>query len=383
VVEGRKKDKVHTGTNAEKINIMSVSKAAILEALRNVQEPDLKKDIVSLNMVKIIRAEGNEIELEVKVSNPAMHAKQRMREACVFAIQRVLGNEFEVKVHVEAISGEERSGELRRILPGVKHIIAVASGKGGVGKSTVSSNLAAGLAALGHKVGLLDADIYGPSVPTMFDVVLEKPRLIEVDGKKVMAPVEAHGVKVLSIGFFTEGDQAVVWRGPMATKALNQMITDVEWGELDYMVVDLPPGTGDVHLSIVQTLPISAVVVVSTPQEVALVDARKGIAMFQLPAVNIPVLGLVENMSWFTPAELPENKYFIFGEGGTKRLAESLSLPVLGEIPLIQSIREAGDVGRPSVLQDNTTAARYWQSFLINFEKELRLLPFRKPATQE
>ena len=383
MVEGRKKDKVHTGTNAEKINIMSVSKAAILEALRNVQEPDLKKDIVSLNMVKIIRAEGNEIELEVKVSNPAMHAKQRMREACVFAIQRVLGNEFEVKVHVEAISGEERSGELRRILPGVKHIIAVASGKGGVGKSTVSSNLAAGLAALGHKVGLLDADIYGPSVPTMFDVVLEKPRLIEVDGKKVMAPVEAHGVKVLSIGFFTEGDQAVVWRGPMATKALNQMITDVEWGELDYMIVDLPPGTGDVHLSIVQTLPISAVVVVSTPQEVALVDARKGIAMFQLPAVNIPVLGLVENMSWFTPAELPENKYFIFGEGGTKRLAESLNLPVLGEIPLIQSIREAGDVGRPSVLQDNTTAARYWQAFLINFEKELRLLPFRIPATQK
>jgi ATP-binding protein involved in chromosome partitioning len=362
---------------------MSVSKTAILEALANVQEPDLKKDIVTLNLVKIIRAEGNEIELEVKVSNPAMHAKQRMREACVFAIQRVLGNEFEVKVHVEAISGEERSGELRRILPGVKHIIAVASGKGGVGKSTVSSNLAAGLAALGHKVGLLDADIYGPSVPTMFDVVLEKPRLIEVEGKKVMTPVEAHGVKVLSIGFFTEGDQAVVWRGPMATKALNQMITDVEWGELDYMIVDLPPGTGDVHLSIVQTLPISAVVVVSTPQEVALVDARKGIAMFQLPAVNIPVLGLVENMSWFTPAELPENKYFIFGEGGTKRLAESLNLPVLGEIPLIQSIREAGDVGRPSVLQDNTTAARYWQAFLINFEKELRLLPFRKSATQE
>jgi len=362
---------------------MSVSKAAILEALANVQEPDLKKDIVTLNLVKIIRAEGNEIELEVKVSNPAMHAKQRMREACVFAIQRVLGNEFEVKVHVEAIAGDERSGELRRILPGVKHIIAVASGKGGVGKSTVSSNLAAGLAALGHKVGLLDADIYGPSAPTMFDVVLEKPRLIEVGGKKVMAPVDAHGVKVLSIGFFTEGDQAVVWRGPMATKALNQMITDVEWGELDYMIVDLPPGTGDVHLSIVQTLPISAVVVVSTPQEVALVDARKGIAMFQLPAVNIPVLGLVENMSWFTPAELPENKYFIFGEGGTKRLAESLNLPVIGEIPLIQSIREAGDVGRPSVLQDNTTAARYWQAFLINFEKELRLLPFRKPATQE
>lgn len=357
---------------------MSISRAAIIEALKNVQEPDLKKDIVTLNLVKIIDVVDTKIIIEVKISNPALHAKQRMREACVFAIERSLGKEFQVEVDIYTISGDERNGELRRVLPLVKNIIAVSSGKGGVGKSTIASNLAAGLASLGHKVGLLDADIYGPSAPTMFDVVLEKPRLVEKDGKQVMVPVEAHGVKILSIGFFTDNDQAVVWRGPMATKALNQMINDVDWGELDYMVVDLPPGTGDVHLSIVQTLPITASVVVSTPQEVALIDARKGIAMFQLPAVNIPVLGLVENMSWFTPEELPENKYYIFGNGGTRRLAEDLNLPLLGEMPIIQSIREAGDVGRPSVLQDNTLTSRYWRAFLANFEKELRLLPFRK-----
>lgn len=357
---------------------MSVSRTAIIEALKNVQEPDLKKDIVTLNLVKIIDVVGQKIILEVKISNPALHAKQRMREACIFAIERTLGKEFTVEVDILTISGDERSGELRRVLPLVKNIIAVSSGKGGVGKSTIAANLAAGLANLGHKVGLLDADIYGPSAPTMFDVVLEKPRLVEKDGKQVMVPVEAHGVKILSIGFFTDNNQAVVWRGPMATKALNQMINDVDWGELDYMVVDLPPGTGDVHLSIVQTLPITASVVVSTPQEVALIDARKGIAMFQLPAVNIPVLGLVENMSWFTPEELPNNKYFLFGNGGTRMLAEDLQLPLLAEMPIIQSIREAGDVGRPSVLQDNTLTSRYWQAFLANFEKELRLLPFRK-----
>jgi len=357
---------------------MTISRAAIIEALKNVQEPDLKKDIVTLNLVKILDVVDNKITIEVKISNPALHAKQRMREACVFAIERSLGKDFQVEVEIYTISGDERNGELRRVLPLVKNIIAVSSGKGGVGKSTIASNLAAGLASFGHKVGLLDADIYGPSAPTMFDVVLEKPRLVEKDGKQVMVPVEAHGVKILSIGFFTDNDQAVVWRGPMATKALNQMINDVDWGELDYMVVDLPPGTGDVHLSIVQTLPITASVVVSTPQEVALIDARKGIAMFQLPAVNIPVLGLVENMSWFTPEELPDNKYYIFGNGGTRRLAEDLNLPLLGEMPIIQSIREAGDVGRPSVLQDNTLTSRYWRAFLANFEKELRLLPFRK-----
>jgi ATP-binding protein involved in chromosome partitioning len=334
---------------------MSISKAAILEALKNVQEPDLKKDLVTLNLVKIISVDGNRIHLEVKVSNPAMHAKQRMMEAVKFAIHRVLGNEFEVHTDVVSLSGEEREGELRRVLPGVKQIIAVASGKGGVGKSTVSVNLAVGLAKRGYRVGYLDTDIYGPSAPTMLDVVLEKPRLVDDEnGAKVMLPVEAYGVKVMSIGFFTDRDQAIVWRGSMANKALLQMVNDVNWGELDFLILDLPPGTGDIHLSIVQSIPLDAVLIVSTPQEVALADARKGIAMFQLPAINIPILGLVENMAWFTPAELPENKYYIFGKDGVKDLSEELNLPLLAQIPLVQSVREAADIGRPAVLQDNT-----------------------------
>lgn len=358
---------------------MSISKAAILEALKNVQEPDLKKDLVTLNLVKIISVVGNKIHIEVKVSNPAMHAKQRMMEAVKFAIHRVLGNEFEVQTDVLSLSGEERDGELRRVLPGVKQIIAVASGKGGVGKSTVSVNLAVGLAKRGYRVGYLDTDIYGPSAPTMLDVVLEKPRLVEDEnGAKVMLPVEAYGVKVMSIGFFTDRDQAIVWRGSMANKALLQMVNDVNWGELDFLILDLPPGTGDIHLSIVQSIPLDAVLIVSTPQEVALADARKGIAMFQLPAINIPILGLVENMAWFSPAELPNNKYYLFGCEGTRQLADELNLPLIGELPLIQSIREAGDVGRPSVLQEGTQVEAVWESFLVNFEKELRLLPFRK-----
>jgi ATP-binding protein involved in chromosome partitioning len=276
------------------------------------------------------------------------------------------------------ISGDEREGDLRKVLPGVKHIIAVASGKGGVGKSTVSVNLAAGLARRGYKVGLLDADIYGPSAPTMLDVVHERPKVIEVDGKNVLEPVEQYGVKMLSIGFFADINQAVVWRGAMANKALNQLVNDAHWGPLDYMIVDLPPGTGDIHLSIVQLLPLSGVVIVSTPQEVALADARKGVAMFQLQAINIPIIGLVENMSWFTPAELPENKYYLFGKDGAKNLAEDLQVPFLGQLPLIQSVREAGDAGRPAVMQDGTPAFQYFDAIINNFEKELRMLPFRK-----
>lgn len=357
---------------------MAISRQAILDALSNVTEPDLKKDIVSLHLVKILDVRENLISLEVKVSNPAMHSKMRMREACEFAIHRVLGSEWKVDVDVIPIAADERSGELRKVLPGVKNIIAVASGKGGVGKSTVSANLAVGLAKKGFSVGLLDADIYGPSAPKMFDLEHEKPRVIDVDGKSMLEPIEQYGVKVLSIGFFAEVNQAVVWRGPMATKALNQLVNDAHWGKLDYLVLDLPPGTGDIHLSIVQSIPLTAAVIVSTPQQVALADARKGVAMFRLPAINIPIVGVIENMAWFTPAELPGNKYFLFGKDGAKNLAEELSLPFLGHLPLVQSIREAGDAGRPAILQEGTSAMTFLDEIITNFEREIRMLPFRK-----
>lgn len=356
---------------------MSISKQSILDALSKVLEPDLKKDIVTLGLVRIIEVGDNKISIEVKVSNPAMHSKQRMREACEFAIHRTLGKEWKVDTDVVAITGDERSGELRKVLPGVKHIIAVASGKGGVGKSTVAANLAVGLARRGLKVGLLDADIYGPSMPGMFDLVMEKPALIDVDGRKVLEPILQYGVRILSIGFFADVNQAIVWRGPMTAKALNQMINDAYWGELDYMIIDLPPGTGDVHLSIVQSLPLSAAVIVSTPQEVALADARKGVALFQLPAINVPILGMIENMAWFTPMELPENRYYLFGKDGAKNLAEELHVPFLGHLPLIQGIREAGDAGRPAIMQESTPAVAFLEELLNNFEREIRLLPFR------
>lgn len=361
---------------------MSVSKQAVLDALSNVVEPELKRDIVSLNLVTIREVTGSHIAITVKVSNPAMHSRMRMREACEFAIHRVLGREFTVDTEVVAISGDERQGELRKVLPGVKHIIAVASGKGGVGKSTVASNLAAGLARKGYAVGLLDADIYGPSAPVMFDLVHEKPNLVQLDGRQLLEPITQYGVKVLSIGFFTEVNQAVVWRGPMATKALNQMINDAHWGPLDYMILDLPPGTGDVHLSIVQALPLTGAVIVSTPQEVALADARKGVAMFQLPAVNVPIIGMVENMAWFTPKELPDARYYLFGRDGAKNLSADLGVPFLGQLPLIQGIREAGDAGRPAALQEETAAGAFIDEILSNFEREIRMLPFRKGPAQ-
>jgi ATP-binding protein involved in chromosome partitioning len=357
---------------------MSISRQAIIEALTSVVEPDLKKDIVSLNLVKIVDVKDNTIHLEVKVSNPAMHSKMRMREAVSFAIERTLGKDLKVECEVLPISGDERHGELRKVLPGVKHIIAVASGKGGVGKSTVSANLAAGMARRGYKVGLLDADIYGPSAPTMFDLVYDKPRVIDVDGKSMLEPIEQYGVKVLSIGFFAEVNQAAVWRGPMATKALNQLVNDAHWGPLDYLFLDLPPGTGDIHLSIVQSIPLDGVVLVSTPQTVALADARKGAYMFRMPAINIPMVGMIENMAWFTPEELPENKYYLFGKEGAKHLAEELEVPFLGPLPLIQSIREAGDSGRPAIMQEGTQAVEHLNAILDNFEREMRMLPFRK-----
>ena len=357
---------------------MKVSRQAILEALKSVQEPDLKRDIVSLNLVNIESFDSGVIRIQVKVSNPAMHQKNRMREACEFALKRTLGEEFDVVVEVIALNADERTGELRKVFPKVKKLIAVASGKGGVGKSTISSNLAAGLALRGYSVGLLDADIYGPSAPTMFGLTLEKPRVVDFEGRSMLEPVVQFGVRVMSIGFFSDINQAVVWRGPMASKALAQMINDVIWGELDYLIIDLPPGTGDVHLSIVQSVPLDAVVIVSTPQEVALADARRGVAMFQLPAVNVPVLGMIENMSWFTPAELPDAKYYLFGKDGAKHLSEDLKIPFLGHLPLYQSLREAGDAGIPAILQNGTAVEASFNDILNNFERELRLLPFRK-----
>ena len=335
---------------------MIPSKEQLLEALGSVQEPDLKKDIISLNLVSDFVLTENTVAFSVKVHNPAMHSRKKMEEACEFAIKRFISKELVVKVDVVPLP-QDRDPELRKVLPGVKNIIAVSSGKGGVGKSTITSNLAAGLVQQGYKVGLVDADIYGPSMPLMFDVRNEKPITIDVDGKNYIQPVESHGVKMLSIGFFADANQAIVWRGPMASKALRQMFLDTYWGELDYLIIDLPPGTGDIHLSLVQTVPVTAAIVVTTPQGIALADAKKGIGMFQLENIKAPVLGIIENMAYFTPPELPDSKYYIFGKEGGKNLANQLSVRLLGEIPIVQSICESGEAGRPAILQETTPQA--------------------------
>ncbi len=348
-----------------------INRETVLDALSNVIEPDIKKDIVALNFIDELKIDGNSVSFKVKVRNPAMHSKQRMREACEFAIERNLGKEVELDVDVIPLPADEESVDTRKVLPGVKHVVAVASGKGGVGKSTVAVNLAVGLAQKGYKVGLIDADIYGPSAPTMFDVLGERPSVTEVNKKQMIKPVEQYGVKLLSIGFFAEMNQAIVWRGPMASKALNQLFTDAYWGPLDYMIVDLPPGTGDIHLSLVSLVPLSGAIVVSTPQEVALADARKGINMFQLDSVQVPVIGLVENMSYFSPPPHPEEKYHLFGRDGVKTLADSTNVPFLGELPIEQSLRESGDVGRPAVMQEGTIIRKAFDEIITNFESSL------------
>ncbi|MFL5765680.1 MAG: Mrp/NBP35 family ATP-binding protein [Bacteroidia bacterium] len=332
---------------------MSITREQVLEALKNVDDPDLKKDLVTLGMVKELEVNGKNVSFTVVLTTPACPMKDMIHKACVNAVLHFVDKEAIVKVNMTAnvTTGKNPSGPL---LPKVRNIIAVASGKGGVGKSTVASNLAAALAKQGASVGLVDADIYGPSQTIMFDVVHEKPMIKVIDGVNKIIPVESYGVKLLSIGFFADTSQAIVWRGPMAAKALTQMFADADWGELDYMIIDLPPGTGDIHLSLVAAIPLNGVVIVSTPQNVALADAQKGVGMFKMPQINVPVLGIVENMAYFTPAELPNNKYYIFGKDGAKTLADKLGVPLLGEIPLVQSICEAGDAGRPAVLQDGT-----------------------------
>jgi len=350
---------------------MEIIRENILEQLANIQEPDLKKDIVSLNLVEDVQINGNQIALKVKVVNPALHARNRMKEAVNFALKKKFGNDIQTDIQVVGLPKEEQSIVPRKILPEVKHIVAIASGKGGVGKSTVTANLAAGLTKRGFKVGIIDADIYGPSMPTMFDVVGERPTMIDKDGIPKICPVMSYGVQLLSIGFFTDQDNAVVWRGPMASKALNQMFTDSYWGKLDYLLIDLPPGTGDIHLSLVQVAPLDGVVIVSTPQEVALADARRGVNMFQMDSINVKVLGIVENMAWFTPAELPENKYYIFGQDGAKNLAETMQVPFLGQLPLVQTIREAGDLGKPAAFSEDSPMLAPLNDMIDNFLEQM------------
>lgn len=358
---------------------MEISREKVLEVLGSILEPDLKKDLVSANLVEELAIEGSKITLKVFVSNPALHARKRMQEALDFNLKREFGDAIEVVSTVAGLPAEAKAAQ-RKILPEVKNVVAIASGKGGVGKSTVTANLAGGLAKAGYRVGIVDADIYGPSMPTMFDVVNDRPTMLDIDGVPKINPVLSYGIKILSIGFFTEQNNAVVWRGPMAAKALTQMFTDAHWGELDYLLIDLPPGTGDIHLSLVQTVPLDGAVIVSTPQEVALADARKGVNMFQLDSINVPIVGIIENMSWFTPEELPENKYYIFGRDGAKNLAHGMNVPFLGHIPLVQGVREAGDIGRPAVFQENSPTAEAFGDIVSTFVERVAALKDKKKA---
>ncbi len=352
---------------------MKFNKQDVLKALEFITVPGEGKNMVESGAVNNVQVFGDEVIVDVTINNPSLQAKKKTEVEILKAIHRKVYEKAKITVNLKVDAPSKPKGnEIKgKSIPGIQNIIAVASGKGGVGKSTVTANLAVTLAKMGFKVGLLDADIYGPSMPIMFDVTQERPMTIQVDGKSKMKPVENYGVKMLSIGFFTQPNQAVIWRGPMASKALNQMIFDAHWGELDFMLLDLPPGTGDIHLSIMQALPITGAVVVSTPQEVALADARKGVAMFQQESINVPVLGIVENMAYFTPAELPDNKYYIFGREGAKHLAEDINVPFLGEIPLVQSIRESGDVGRPAAMQTATSVESAFEELTRNVVREL------------
>lgn len=335
----------------------------ILEALSNVQEPDLGKDLVTLNMVRDIEIEGNYVSFTVVLTTPACPLKDMIKNACINAVKLLVNKEAVVNVKFTSNTSTKRTDE-GNVLPKVKNIIAVVSGKGGVGKSTVAANLALALSQGGAKVGLLDADIYGPSVPIMFGVRGERPMMVDVGAEKPMiAPLERYGIKLISIGLLVDEKNAVVWRGPMASSAIRQFITDVYWDELDYLVVDMPPGTGDIHLTLMQTVPVTGALIVTTPQDVALADAKKGIAMFGQSMMNVPIIGLVENMSYFTPAELPDNKYYIFGKEGGRRLADEFDIPFLGQIPLVQSIREGGDLGVPVMMGDEDITKKAFQSF--------------------
>lgn len=336
---------------------MSFSQQDILKALSTVEDPDLKRDLVSLGMVKDIRIASDRVSFSVVLTTPACPLKEKIRQDCEEAVRPVIGDSLELDIHMTSSVTTLRDNA--PLLPGVKNIIAIASGKGGVGKSTVTSNLAVSLARAGAKVGLIDADIYGPSIPTMFNCEHEQPLVKQVNGKNIIIPIEQYGVKLISIGFLAPPDSAVVWRGPMASSALKQFFSDAEWGDLDYLLIDLPPGTSDIHITLVQTVPVTGALIVTTPQKVALADASKGVAMFRQPQINVPVLGVVENMAYFTPEELPDNRYYIFGKGGGQQLADKFQVPLLGEIPLVQGIRESGDSGLPAALKEGPSALAF------------------------
>jgi ATP-binding protein involved in chromosome partitioning len=359
---------------------MDITKELVLEALSNVNDPDLHKDLVSLGMIDNIKIDNRSLAFEVVLTTPACPLKEIIRKDCENAIHEKLGEDVDIQLTFgSSVTTTRLSGA--DLLPGVKNIVAVASGKGGVGKSTVTANLAVALARSGAKVAIIDADIYGPSMPTMFNCENEKPKVSEVNGKSMISPIEQYGVKILSIGFLAPTDGAIVWRGPMATSALKQFITDADWGELDYMLIDLPPGTSDIHLTLVQTVPVTGAIIVTTPQKVALADARRGLHMFSQGGIEVPVLGIVENMAYFTPEELPDNKYYIFGEGGGKALAKEKGLPLLGEIPLVQNIRESGDSGHPAALKEGILADSF-KALAENLASQVAIRNATKDKTQ-
>ena len=362
---------------------MKITKEAVIESLKTISLPGECGNLVDQGVVSNIMIFGDQVDIDLQLQNPSLQARKKLEVTILKTLHEQVYEKAKIKINTKVIAPSKPQDQIKgKPIQGIENIIAISSGKGGVGKSTITANLAVTLSKMGCKVGILDADIYGPSIPTMFDMEGARPLSVQIDGKSKMEPIENYGVKVLSIGFFTKPDQAVVWRGPMAAKALNQMIFDAAWGDLDFLLIDLPPGTGDIHLSIVQSLPLNGAVVVSTPQNVALADAKKGIAMFQQESINVPVLGIVENMSYFTPAELPENKYYIFGKKGAEYLAKDKEVPFLGALPLVQSIREAADFGRPAVLQEQSNLSEYFDEITKKLVSQTLLRNQNLPPTK-
>lgn len=359
---------------------LTITKEKVLYALGHVQEPDLKKDLVTLNMIRDVEVGVSQVSFTVVLTTPACPLKEKIKQDCTQAIHTHLAPEVDVRINMTADVTSIR--ENAPTLPGVKNIIAISSGKGGVGKSTVTVNLAMALKEAGAKVGIIDADISGPSIPVMFGAEDMQPLITQKDGKNMISPIMQYGIKLISIGFLTPPDSAVVWRGPMASQALRQFFGDVDWGELDYLLIDLPPGTSDIHLTLVQTVPVTGAVVVTTPQKVALADAMKGMAMFKQPQINVPLLGIVENMAYFTPAELPNNQYFIFGQGGANQLSEQFDCPVIGQIPLVQRIREGGDAGRPVWMDREEITTRAFQQAAEALAQQVAIRNAQAPATE-